>query len=57
MNWYEQILISCKRIEKALNLKHKNVYKMNGSDVLKYYNELCDKITTWEEENQRELTY
>lgn len=57
MNWYEQVLISCKRIETALNLRHKNTNRMNGSDVLKYYDELCDKITAWEEQNQMELKY
>lgn len=57
MDWYKQIFISCRRIEIALSLKHKNLSKLNSSDVLSYYEGLCDKITAWEEENNMELVY
>jgi len=46
---YKQI----RRIEKALGLKPAKIEQMN----LTYYEELFEKISEWEEENQRELIY
>lgn len=57
MNWAEHELKTIKRLEKALNLTAKRINSMKLSDIIKYYDELCELKNKWEEENQKELVY
>jgi len=57
MNWAHTMLSGIKRMEKAMNLKPKNINRMKPSEILKYYDELIELKDKWEEENQKELVY
>ncbi|WP_291566852.1 MULTISPECIES: hypothetical protein [unclassified Clostridium] len=56
MNWYEQMLISINRLKKALGVR-KNIKSMSPSEVMNFYETLCDMKDKWEEDNQQELRY
>jgi len=59
---YEQTLISCKRMKKALSDKgvkgiRKDIDKMKPSELIEFKDYLYNLVQNWEEENQEELNY
>lgn len=56
MIWYEQMLISIKRLKKALRVR-KSTENMSPSELICFYETLCDIKDKWEEDNQQELRY
>lgn len=62
MNIYEQYLISCKRMKKALKDKgvkgiRKNIDKMTRSELLNFRDKLYDLVKEWEEQNNEYLDF
>jgi gas vesicle protein len=46
-----------RQMETSLNLSPRKIDKMTGGEVENYKDELMEKISQWEDENQKELKY